>query len=98
MIERMRNRKTRKNPLRHTPRARLTGWDRKTYEAKNAELKAAFKDAINRLGFDSALNVSDSHLAQMLTEHIWVVARNFHEILDFIRARKSDWKKGSEPK
>lgn len=97
-VQRTKTRRTRKNPLRHTPKARLTGWNRETYETKNAELQAAFKDAINRLGFDAALNVSDSHLAHMLVEHIWVAARNFHEILDFIRSRRPDWKKGEETK
>jgi hypothetical protein len=70
----MDNPQKRKNPSRLTWKGRLTGWDREEFEKKNSELEKTFRDAINHLGFDSAMNVPDYVLSEALVSLLWSIA------------------------
>jgi hypothetical protein len=71
----MNNPQKRKNPSRLTWKGRLTGWDREEFEKKNSELEKSFRDSINGLGFDSAMNVPDHFLSEALVSILWSIAR-----------------------
>lgn len=69
-----------KNPIRHNSEIRLTNWDRETFEQKNAELKKRFKGALKELGFDAAMQVPDSVIADALLEIIWPLCRVYRTL------------------
>lgn len=71
-----------KNPIRHKP---LTNWNRETFEQKNSELKKRIKDALNELGFDSAMNISDDLLVTAVFEILWSVARAYQLLKEDIK-------------
>jgi hypothetical protein len=76
----MDNPQKRKNPSRLTWKGRLTGWDREEFEKKNSELEKSFREAINHLGFDSAMNVPDYVLSEALVSLLWSIARFYRGV------------------
>ena len=72
------NPQKRKNPSRLTWKGRLTGWEE--FEKKNSELEKSFRDAINHLGFDSAMNVPDYVLSEALVSLLWSIARFYRGV------------------
>lgn len=76
----MNNPPKKKNPERLTWKGRLTDWDREKFEQKNSELEKAFRDSINRLGFDSHMNVPDHVLSEALVRLLWSIARFYRTV------------------
>lgn len=69
-----------RQPIRGEKFRSMTDWNRETYQEKNEDLKREFKDAVNTLGFDSALGVRDEVLAAALVQFIWTFGRTYRDL------------------